>query len=101
MNLPTLTLVLNNGGIGGSLMAMDSPSAPPATVVELGGNFAAVARGLGAYSERVEAPGELAPAYRRAIKATEEGQAALVEVMIRPLPTPELPDTWQLGDPVI
>ncbi len=101
MKLPTLTLVLNNGGIGGSLMAMDSPSAPPAEVVELGGRFADVARGLGAYSERVEAPGDLAPAYRRAIEATENGQAALVEVMIRPLPTPELPDTWQLGDPVI
>jgi acetolactate synthase-1/2/3 large subunit len=101
MKLPTLTLVLNNGGIGGSLMAMDSPSAPPATVVELGGDFAAVARGLGAYSERVEDPGGLVPAYKRAIQATEGGQAALVEVMIKPLPTPELPDTWQLGDPVI
>ena len=69
MKLPTLTVVLNNGGIGGSLMSMDSPSAPPATVVELGGDFATVARGLGAYSERVENPGDIIPAYRRAIKA--------------------------------
>ena len=55
-----------------------------------------MARGLGAYSERVVQPGELIPAFRRAIRATEEGQAALVEVMIKPLPAPELPDSWSL-----
>jgi thiamine pyrophosphate-dependent acetolactate synthase large subunit-like protein len=53
-----------------------------------------VAQGLGAYSERVEHPDTLIPAYRRAIRATEDGQAALVEVMIKPLRTPELPDDW-------
>ncbi len=101
MKLPTLTIVVNNGGIGGSLMGIDKPGAPPRSVVELGGDFSAVARGLGAHSERVAEPGELVPAFKRAIAATEEGQAALVEVMIKPLPTPELPDTWGLGDPVI
>ena len=52
--------------------------------------------GLGAYSERVEDPGELVGAYQRAIRATEEGQAALVEVMIKPMNTPDLPDDWSL-----
>jgi thiamine pyrophosphate-dependent acetolactate synthase large subunit-like protein len=55
-----------------------------------------VAQGLGAYSERVEQPTELIPAYRRAIQATENGQAALVEVMIKPMRTPDLPDDWAL-----
>ena len=38
----------------------------------------------------------LLPAYRRAIRATEEGQAALVEGIIKPMRTPELPDDWSV-----
>ena len=38
----------------------------------------------------------LLPAYRRAIRATEEGQAALVEVVIKPVRTPELSDDWSV-----
>ena len=61
-----------------------------------GGNFSQVALGLGAYSERVEQPEEIAPALRRAIRSTEEGKAALVEVMIKPMRTPDLSDDWAL-----
>ena len=96
MELPTLTVLLNNGGTGGGLMAMDRPNAAPAAMAQLGGNFTMVAQGLGAHAERVEQPGDLASAFRRAIQATEAGQAALVEVMIRPMPTPETPDDWEL-----
>ena len=96
MGLPTLTLLLNNGGTGGGLMAMARDNAAPPTMAELGGNFSVVAQGLGAYSERVEQPSELQAAFRRAIHATESGQAALVEVMIKPMPTPEAPDDWSL-----
>jgi acetolactate synthase-1/2/3 large subunit len=94
MGLPTLTILINNGGIGGGVMGMNRPAGTPPEVAQLGGNFSLVAQGLGAYSERVEQPGELIPAYRRAIRATENGQAALVEVMIKPMRTPELPDDW-------
>ncbi len=96
MGLPTLTLVLNNGGTGGGLMAMANNNAAPPTMAELGGNFSVVAQGLGAHSERVENPDDLPAAFRRAIEATESGQAALVEVLIRPMPTPETPEDWTL-----
>ena len=96
MGLPTLTVLINNGGIGGGMMGMDRAGGTPPAMAQLGGNFSEVAKGLGAYSERVEQPGEIAPAFRRAIKATEEGQAALVEVMIKPMRTPDLPDDWSL-----
>jgi acetolactate synthase-1/2/3 large subunit len=96
MRLPTLTVVVNNGGTGGGLMGMERPSGPPPTVAVLGGNFSQVAQGLGAYSERVDQPAEIRPAFERAIRATQEGQAALVEVMIKPMRTPELPDDWSL-----
>ena len=96
MGLPTLTVLINNGGTGGGLMSMERPGAAPPSMAQLGGNFSAVARGLGAYAERVEEPGDLSPAFRQAIKATEDGQAALVEVMIKPMGTPDLPDDWGL-----
>jgi acetolactate synthase-1/2/3 large subunit len=96
MGIPTLTVVINNGGTGGGMMSMDKPTGPPPSMAELGGDFSMVARGLGAYSERVEQPGELVAAYRRAIRATEDGQAAVVEVIVKPMPPPELPDDWSL-----
>ena len=96
MGLPILTVVINNGGTGGGMMGMEDPNGTPPEVAVLGGNFSVVADGLGCYSERVENPDDLQNAFRRAIRATEEGQSAMVEVMIRPLPTPELPDTWSL-----
>ena len=96
MGLPTLTVVVNNGGTGGGIMAMDRPAGAPPAWAQLGGNFTMVAQGLGAYAERVEQPGELAAAFRRAIEATEAGQASLVEVMIKPMTTPETPEDWSL-----
>jgi thiamine pyrophosphate-dependent acetolactate synthase large subunit-like protein len=96
MGAPTLTIVINNGGIGGGLMGMHRPTGSLPAVVQLGGNFSVVAQGLAAHSERVEHPDHLLPAYRRAIRVTEEGQAALVEVMIKPMRTPELPDDWSV-----
>ncbi|MDE2940584.1 MAG: thiamine pyrophosphate-binding protein [Chloroflexota bacterium] len=96
MGLPTLTVLLNNGGTGGGLMAMERPNAAPPAMAELGGNFSMVARGLGAYSERVEDPEEVSSALQRCIQATEAGQAALCEVIIRPMPTPDAPDDWSL-----
>ncbi len=96
MGLGVLTVVINNGGIGGGMMGMENPAGTPPEMAVLGGNFSVVAEGLGAWSERVEHPDDLRPAFQRAIQATETGQPALVEVMIRPLPTPELPDDWSL-----
>ena len=96
MGLGVLTVVINNGGIGGGMMGMENPAGTPPEMAVLGGNFSVVAQGLGAWSERVEHPDDLRSAFQRAIQATETGQPALVEVMIRPLPTPELPDDWSL-----
>ena len=96
MGLPTLTIVVNNEGTGGGLMGMESPTGPPPDMAKLTGNWSKVAEGLGAYSERVEDPEEVGPALTRAIAATESGQAALVEVMIKPMATPGLPDDWTI-----
>ena len=96
MGLPILTVLVNNEGTGGGLMGMDRPNGPPPAMAQLTGNWSLVAKGLGAYSERVEDPLEVGPALKRAIAATENGQAALVEVMIKPMATPALPDDWSI-----
>ena len=95
MNIPTLTILLNNGGTGGGLMAMDRETAAPPSMAQLGGNFAQVAQALGAHAQRIETPDQLPNAIRQAIAATQNGQPALIETTIRPLPTPETPETWQ------
>jgi acetolactate synthase-1/2/3 large subunit len=96
MGIPTLTVVINNSGTGGGMMQMERPTGPPPAVAQLGGNFSVVAQGLGAHSERVEHPDNLIPAYQRAIRATQDGQAAVVEVLIKPMRTPGLPDDWSV-----
>jgi acetolactate synthase-1/2/3 large subunit len=76
--IPILTVVLNN-----STMAIEIPhmklSHEKHRARDLGGNYAALARELGGWSERVDDPEQIADAFRRARRATEEGKAALLE----------------------
>ena len=75
---PDLTVVLNN-----STMAIEIPhmklSHEKHKARDLGGNYAALARELGGWSERVDDPAQIADAFRRARKQTEEGRACLLE----------------------
>ncbi|MDP6057739.1 MAG: thiamine pyrophosphate-dependent enzyme, partial [Pirellulaceae bacterium] len=45
------------------------------------GDYAGVAKALGCHAERVTEPGGLRPAFDRAIRATREGQPAVVDVI--------------------
>jgi acetolactate synthase-1/2/3 large subunit len=76
--LPILSILLNN-----SSMAIELPIMPVATErfrsTDISGDYAAFARALGGFGERVERPEEIAPAIKRAIAATEAGQPALLE----------------------
>ena len=76
--IPTLTVVLNN-----SSMAIEIPhlvvSHDKYRTRDIGGNYADLARAMGGWSERVERPEDIAGAFARARKATESGQAALLE----------------------
>ncbi|HYE93883.1 MAG TPA: thiamine pyrophosphate-requiring protein [Terriglobales bacterium] len=75
---PILTVVLNN-----SAMAIEIPhlvvSHDKYGARDIGGHYADMARAMGGWSERVEKPGEIAGAFARARRATESGQAALLE----------------------
>ncbi len=77
--IPIITIVLNNSG-----MASEGRSMPVADTTyrtsELEGNYSEIARAMGGYSERIEDPGEIADAFKRAIRVSEEqGEPALLE----------------------
>ncbi len=84
-DLPILTIVLNNGLMGGYGEYM------PNAVATFGANrvtgeYAAIARALGGYGGRVEDPAELRPALERCIASVDGGRAALLEVVTREEP---------------
>jgi acetolactate synthase-1/2/3 large subunit len=76
--LPILSILLNN-----SAMAIELPIMPVATerfrATDISGDYAAFARAMGGYGERITTPDEIVPAIRRGIAATEAGQPALLE----------------------
>ena len=79
-SLPTLSIVFNNGA-----MAVETTSLARSHELHrsraLGGDYAAVARGLGLYAERVEQPSEIVAALRRGRREVDNGNAALLEFM--------------------
>jgi acetolactate synthase-1/2/3 large subunit len=78
--IPILTVVLNNAS-----MAIETDhlvvSHQHYRTRDIGGNYADMGRAMGGYAERVENPEDVAPAIQRARKATQEGQAALLEII--------------------
>ena len=76
--IPSCTIVLNN-----STMAIEIPhmqlSHERHNARDLGGNYAALARELGGWSERVEDPEDAGAAILRAKRATEDGKTCLLE----------------------
>jgi thiamine pyrophosphate-dependent acetolactate synthase large subunit-like protein len=80
-----LTILLNNSAMGGYEKLL-----PVATeryrTKHLTGDYAQVAAGLGAYSERVERPEQIGPAIDRARQATRDGRPAVLEMITREEP---------------
>ena len=80
--IPILTIVLNNGA-----MSIEVPTLPVATekfgAKYMGGNYMEVAKALGGYGERVEKPGDIVPAIKRAIEVMKGGQPALLEFITK------------------
>ncbi|MPZ55163.1 MAG: thiamine pyrophosphate-requiring protein [Rhizobiales bacterium] len=76
--IPILSILLNN-----SAMAVELDSLPVSTqkyrATDISGDYAAFARAMGGYGERIERPDEIVPAIHRGIAATEAGTPALLE----------------------
>ncbi len=77
-SIPILTIVLNN-----STMAIETTHMARSHELygtrDIGGNYAEMALAMGGWAERVADPADVGPAILRARKATEAGQASLLE----------------------
>lgn len=78
--LPILSILLNN-----SSMAIELDIMPVATEkyrsTDISGDYAAFARALGGYGERISFVADIVPAIRRGIAQTRAGKPALLEFM--------------------
>ena len=76
--IPILSILLNN-----FCMAIELKVMPVSTEkyrsTDISGDYAAFARALGAYGERIEKPSDIVAAIRRGVAATQKGQPALLE----------------------
>ena len=80
------TIILNNGVMTGYAANYMPVAADLYQTNELGGDYAAVARGLGAHAERIESPDAIGDAVRRALAANGEGRPSVIEVMTKEEP---------------
>lgn len=82
LEIPILTIVFNNHVLSG--YAPNYPSAKEQFgFTNLYGDYSAVARALGGYSERIDTPGEIVPAIKRAQAEMAGGRPALLEFMTK------------------
>jgi acetolactate synthase I/II/III large subunit len=77
-----LTIIFNNG-----IMAGERDSMPIGierhNTLDLGGNYADVAKALGAWSKRVSEPQAIAGAIRQAIEVTQSHEPAVLEFVVK------------------
>jgi acetolactate synthase I/II/III large subunit len=90
--IPILTLLYNNSAMGIVMDIQRSGFSDRFTMVDLGGDYVAIAKALGGHAERVETPDEIVPALKRAIAVTEDGAPALVEFVTKRLEPQPRPD---------
>ena len=81
--IPILTVVLNNGVMTGYADHYMPYASEHHESDRLGGNYAAVADGLGAWARRVDRPDQLAPTIAAALAANREGKPALIEAITK------------------
>ncbi len=79
-NIPILTVVFNNSTMAIETAAMAASHSLYGTR-DLGGAYADMARSMGGWAERVTDPSEVGPAILHARQATENGEAALLEII--------------------
>jgi acetolactate synthase-1/2/3 large subunit len=88
--IPILTVVLNNGLMGGYTAYMPD-AVDRYDAHRLGGDYAGVAKSLGAHAETVDHPGDLHDALLRCIASVDSGTPALLQAMTHEEPAMALP----------
>jgi acetolactate synthase-1/2/3 large subunit len=83
--IPVLTVILNNSRMGGYGHHMPNASERYGSN-RLTGDYATVARGLGAHAERIERPDNVAAAIARGTTMTREGKPVVLEMITKEEP---------------
>jgi acetolactate synthase-1/2/3 large subunit len=91
--LPILTVLINNGCMGGYGAYM------PAAVEKyqastLSGDYTGMVRAMGGYAERIEKASEIRDALMRGIRETQAGNAVMLEFMTREEPVLAMAKQW-------
>lgn len=81
-DIRTLTVILNNESLGASRETLHERFNGHEIGIALRGDYAGVARALGAFGERIQKPEELTPALKRALA---HPGPALLEIAVKPL----------------
>jgi thiamine pyrophosphate-dependent acetolactate synthase large subunit-like protein len=81
-DIRTLTVILNNESLGASRETLNERYQGHEIGISLKGDYAAVARALGAHGEHVRQPSDIRPAVGRALS---HPGPALVEIAVKPL----------------
>ncbi len=76
--IPILSILFNNTSMAIEIPVMQV-SEQKFGSTQLSGNYADMAKALGAYGERITAPEDIVDALKRGIEATQRGQLALLE----------------------
>lgn len=76
------TIVLKNSLMGG-YTKHHPEAAKKYSIEKLGGDYAAMALAMGGHAEKVDKPGDIKPALKRALAQNAEGRPALIEIVTR------------------
>jgi acetolactate synthase-1/2/3 large subunit len=77
-----ITLIFNNGVMAGERSSMPKTVETHKTL-DLGGNYAMVAKGLGEWSKRIDDPDDFIPTLKEAVDVTKSGAPALIECVAK------------------
>lgn len=92
-NLPILTVLVNNGVMGGYGAYMPD-AVEKYQSSSLGGDYTAMAVAMGGHAERIEKASEVRAALERGIKKTQEGIPTLLEFISKEEPVLALANKW-------
>ncbi|NKB97127.1 MAG: thiamine pyrophosphate-requiring protein [Pseudomonadales bacterium] len=91
--LPIMTVLVNNGVMGGYGAYMPD-AVEKYQSSSLGGDYTAMAQAMGGYAERVEAASDVRAALSRGIAQTEAGKPVLLEFITREEPVLAMANKW-------
>ncbi len=91
--LPIMTVLVNNGVMGGYSAYMPD-AVEKYQSSSLGGDYTAMAKAMGGYAERIEKASDVRDALARGIAKTQQGQPVLLEFVTKEEPVLAMANKW-------